>query len=182
MPAMSQYLTALTVFKVNLVSFVWRIEKLSFHKPGLRNKVKDNLTEFHLVLNDGLDFEKRITIDIISLDKNIKYFSLKTSIIDSEGEKEDCGNYEYFADALKKGILSAPLFTKKLLENKSRYLPNDVLSLVCEYGSTDGTVSYELFTDGIIYPNITNVIVKNSREHCVEKEKPQHTCQFWWTT
>ncbi|CAL1295720.1 unnamed protein product [Larinioides sclopetarius] len=169
---MPQYLTALTVFKVNRVSFIWRIEKFSFHKSGLRNNVKDNLIEFHLLLNNGRDFEKKITIDVISLDKSIKYFSFKTSIMDSEGKKEDCGKYEYFVEDLKKGILSAPLFTKKLEENKNQYLPNNVLSLFCEYDSTDGNVLYELLTDGRISPNRMNVAVKNSKEH-VEKEKPQ---------
>ncbi|KAF8787836.1 Speckle-type POZ protein like [Argiope bruennichi] len=47
-----------------------------------------------------------------------------------------------------------------LLENKSRYLPNDELLLHCEYVSSNGTVSFEFCSYGIIFSNAKTVVVK----------------------
>ncbi|GBN51734.1 Speckle-type POZ protein [Araneus ventricosus] len=57
------------------------------------------------------------------------------------------------------------------MENESRYLPNDVLSLDCEYAYSNGTVSYEQCGCGIISPKSTNTVVESENEHNIGKEK-----------
>ncbi|GBM73846.1 TD and POZ domain-containing protein 5 [Araneus ventricosus] len=160
-PIKTKKLSARTVFKVNQRSFVWRIDEFSTLKPGFRNKFKDDLIDFDLVLDEILDLVKKLDIDIISFHENIKYFSFKISIINSKGEKEECGKHEYFVNDLKKGILSTPLFSKMLMENRTRYLQNDALLLDCEYISSNGTVLYELLSCGITSPKVTKVVAEN---------------------
>ncbi|GBN07327.1 TD and POZ domain-containing protein 1 [Araneus ventricosus] len=124
----SKHVFARTVWNGNKRSFDWRIDEFSTAQPGIRKNYKDDLIEFDLVLNE--DFEKRMDIEIISFDDNIRYISWNTSIIDSEGETENCGIKKCFLHDLMNGILPPTLyFPKMLLENKSRWLPNDVLSL-----------------------------------------------------
>ncbi|GBN07321.1 Speckle-type POZ protein [Araneus ventricosus] len=131
-PVKPKYLYARTIFNVNRRSFDWRIDKFSILQPGLRNKFKDDSVEFDLVLNR--DFDAKLDIDVISLDYRMQYISCNTSIIDSDGKIENVGIAKYFLNDLKKGILSPALqFPKRLLENKSRYLPNDGLSLHFEF-------------------------------------------------
>ncbi|KAF8796455.1 hypothetical protein HNY73_000826 [Argiope bruennichi] len=160
-----------TVFKVNRRSLVWKLEKFSLLKPGLKRRVKDNLIDFHLVLNEGLDFEKKIDIEIISFDESIKYFSLNILIIDSDGKEEECGICEYYLDDLKKRNLSAPEFSKMVMENRSRYLPNDVLSFNIEYVSSDGAVFCKSFTCAVITPEVLKIVgKKEKRIRCWKRE------------
>ncbi|GBL89402.1 Speckle-type POZ protein [Araneus ventricosus] len=128
----SKHFYARTVFNVSRSFFVWSIRNFSTVNAGLRRKFKDNLFDFDLVLNEDID--KKLDIDMISLDDSVRYISFNTSIIDLEEKKENCGIKNCSADDLKVGVLSPVLiFPKKLMENKSRYLPNDVLSLGFEF-------------------------------------------------
>ncbi|GBN93586.1 Speckle-type POZ protein [Araneus ventricosus] len=163
-PVKPQQLYARTVFKVKRRNFMCRLDKFSTRKSGVKNKFKDSLIEFDLVLNEGLDFEKKLALNIDSFDESIKYFSFKVSTVNSEGKKENFGTHEYFANDLKTGVLCTLLFTKKLIENKSRYLPNDVLSLDCEYAYSNGIVSYEHSGCGIMLPKLRNEVVESGNE------------------
>ncbi|GBM88111.1 Speckle-type POZ protein [Araneus ventricosus] len=170
-PAKPKHLYARTVFKVNRRNFMWKIDKFSTLKSGLKNKFKDSLIEFDLVLNEGLDFEKKLVLNINSFEESIKYFSFKASTVDSKGKKEYCGTHEYFADDLKGEVLSTLLFTKKLMENKSRYLTNDVLSLYCEYVYSEGTILYEHCGYGVISPDTTNEVVESRNIHDIGNQE-----------
>ncbi|KAF8787839.1 TD and POZ domain-containing protein 1 [Argiope bruennichi] len=173
-PVKPNHLSARTVFKVNRRSFSWKIAEFSTLKPGVKTKFKDDFIDFDLVLNEGLECGKTLNIDGVLLDKSVKYFLFKTCIIDSEGKKTDSGTHEYFESDLKRGISSTLLFVEKLLEDKHRNLPNDVLSLECEYVSSNGTVLYEVCGCGIISPKTTNVTIEKGNEHRVGKEKNEH--------
>ncbi|GBM91667.1 TD and POZ domain-containing protein 2 [Araneus ventricosus] len=130
-PDESKHLFASTAIKVKRISFVWKIDKPSTLKSGIRNKFKDNLIDFDLVINEGFD---RLNIDMTSFDETLKYISCNTSIIDSEGRKISYGSKKYFFRDLKKGVSSFMLlFPEMLMEDKSRYFPNDVLSLDFEF-------------------------------------------------
>ncbi|GBN29037.1 TD and POZ domain-containing protein 5 [Araneus ventricosus] len=160
-PVKTEHIFARTVFKVTRRSFVWRIDEFSTLNPGFRNKFRDGLIRFDLVFHEKLDLVKKLDIDIISFNESIKYFSFKISIVNSEGEKENCGVHEYFAGELKKGVLSIPLFSKMMMENKTRYLQNDVLLLDCEYVSSNGAVLHEVFRRGITFPKVTKMVIEN---------------------
>ncbi|GBM91664.1 hypothetical protein AVEN_180043-1 [Araneus ventricosus] len=125
-PAKTNRIFATTVIKVKRRSFVWRIDKFSTLKSCIRHIFKDYLFVFDLVLNEGFD---KLYMHMTSFDDSIKYISRKTSIIDSEGGKKNCEIKKYFEADLKKRVLpSTLLLPKMLMENKSLYLPNDVLS------------------------------------------------------
>ncbi|GBO45493.1 TD and POZ domain-containing protein 5 [Araneus ventricosus] len=167
---------ARTVFTVNRRSFVWKIDAFSTLKPGLKNRLRDGFIDFDLVLNEELGFEKKIIININSFDQRMKYFSFKTSIIDWEGKKENCRINKCFASDLKEGALSPMLlFPDKLMEHSRQYLPNDSLSLDCEYVYSTETNSYEIFGCGIIYPNSIEEVTESKKKHYVAKEKSHIT-------
>lgn len=56
-----------------------------------------------------------------------------------------------------------------LVENQARYLLNDVLSLHCDYVSSNGTAFHELCGCGITYPAVTKQTIKKSTENCGEE-------------
>ncbi|GBN29036.1 hypothetical protein AVEN_76309-1 [Araneus ventricosus] len=174
-PVKPKHLYARTNFKENRRSFVWRIDKFSILKHDVRNKFKDCLIDFDLVLNKEQGLEKKLVVNINSFHESIKYISFKASIVDSDGKKENCGFHEYFADDLNKVELSTRLFTKKLMENKSQYLPIDVLSLDFEYVSSTKTAFYESSDSGTISPKFANEVVESKNEEYVGKEKYLNT-------
>ncbi|GBM91668.1 Speckle-type POZ protein [Araneus ventricosus] len=152
-PDKSKYLFASTAIKVERRSFVWKIDKASTLKSCIRNKFKDNLIDFDLVLNEGFD---RLDINMTSFDETIKYISCNTSVIDSKGRKKSYGSKKYFSCDLKKGVLSFMLlFPEMLMEDKSRYFPNDVLSLDFEFV----LATVEHFGCRIKYPKLENGVV-----------------------
>ncbi|GBM09730.1 TD and POZ domain-containing protein 2 [Araneus ventricosus] len=152
-PDKSNHLFATTSFKVKRRSFVWKIDKPSTLKSGIRNKFTDNLIDFDLVINEGFD---SLNINVTSFDETIKYISCNTSVIDSEGRKENYGSKIYFPCDLKKGVLSFMLlFPEMLMENKSRYFPNDVLSLDFEFV----LAAVEHFGCRLKYPKLENDVV-----------------------
>ncbi|CAL1275156.1 unnamed protein product [Larinioides sclopetarius] len=176
-PTELDVLSARTIFKVHRRSFVWRIDNFSTLKPGRRSKFvlidkfTDGLINFHLVLNEGLGSEKKLDIDIRSLDDFIQFISFKASIIDSEGKKVNCGNHEYSDGDLKKGMLFPLFFIKNMFTNKeSLYLPNDVLSLDCEYIFSAVTSSNECARCGFLSSSIAAETVRNKSEIDVKKE------------
>ncbi|GBO34453.1 TD and POZ domain-containing protein 5 [Araneus ventricosus] len=174
-PVYPKLISARTVYKVKRGSFLWRIDKFSTVKSGLSNKCKHNLIDFDLVLNEGPAFTKRFVLNINSFIETIKYFSFKISIVDSLGNKETCGIQKYFVDDFEEEKLTAVLFTKRFMENKRRYLPNDVLSLDCEYVISTKINFYEFFRSERIFSKFTNEAVVSRNEHEKGKEKSLST-------
>ncbi|GBM91666.1 Speckle-type POZ protein-like B [Araneus ventricosus] len=157
-PEESNHLFATTAIKVKRRSFVWKIDRPSTLKSCIRNKFKDNLIDFDLVLNEGFD---RLDINMTSFDETIKYISCNTSVIDSEGRKISYGSKKYFFRDLKKGVLSFMLLCPEMLiEDKSRYFPNDVLSLDFEFV----LATVEHFGCRLKYPKLESWVV--GKEKC----------------
>ncbi|GBN23980.1 TD and POZ domain-containing protein 5 [Araneus ventricosus] len=176
-PVKPKHFYARTVFKENRRSFMWRINEFSALKRGLRNKFKDCLIDFELILNEEKGFEKKMVLCMNSFDENIKYFSIKTSIADSDGKKENCGIHEYFPSDLKKGVLLKRLLTETLMENNSRCLPIDALYLDCEYVSLTTSLLYEYFGSGIT-SKLTNEVLESRQEHSIGKEDSLNTAEL----
>ncbi|KAF8787858.1 Speckle-type POZ protein like [Argiope bruennichi] len=127
-PVNSKPFHARTMFSENRRYFIWQIDAFSTVEPGLRKKFKDNLFNFHLVLNENL--RKKLDIDFISCHDNIKYIAINTYILDSTETMENWGNKGYFVDDLKEGgLFPVFLFTNELISKRELYLPHDVLSL-----------------------------------------------------
>ncbi|KAF8787841.1 TD and POZ domain-containing protein 3 [Argiope bruennichi] len=169
-PVKPKLISARTVYKINRRSFVWKIYEVNALKSGVRNKFKDDLIEFDLVLNAMSSFSRKLDIDIISFHNTIKYFSFKMAVINSKGEKEDSGAQEYFTDNLKKGGKQVLFFNKTLRGSKTLALQDhesDVLLLDCEFVSSNGTVVREHCGSGVILPKSTTLVA--------EREKSQNT-------
>ncbi|CAL1276738.1 unnamed protein product [Larinioides sclopetarius] len=165
---------ARTVFTVNRRSFVWKIDAFSTLKPGSKNRLTDGFNDFDLVLNEELDdLEKKIILNINSIDLRIKYFSFKISLIDLEGKRENCKMKEYFIDDLQDGPVSSMLiFSDKLMEHSNRYLLNDTLFLDCEYVFSIETHSCESFDFGTICSKSIGEVIESKKKHYVAQNMP----------
>ncbi|KAF8777967.1 TD and POZ domain-containing protein 3 [Argiope bruennichi] len=163
-PIMSELLSARTIFKVHLKSFVWKIEKFDFLRPDdflVINELKDGLINLDLAINDEVLSEKSLFIDTQSLSECVNFVSFKASIINSEGDKVNFRNHEYIDDDLEEGI-SFPLQFKEsmLTEYRSLYFPDNVLSLDCEYILSTTTALFECASCGNPSSSALSVDVK----------------------
>ncbi|GFS80039.1 TD and POZ domain-containing protein 1-like [Nephila pilipes] len=148
-------LCARTIVKVEKGAFVWNIDQFSRLEPlqrrtlALRFNSEEHVATLELFLS-GRCFEEVINIDISFHDPAIKYFTLKSFLLDGMGEELDCGHYEFVAEDLTEGTTFTLLITKKkLMEKKDIFLSKDELSLHCECA----------FTTGIIFEGIEKIHV-----------------------
>ncbi|GBN25831.1 Speckle-type POZ protein [Araneus ventricosus] len=126
-PVKPRYIYARTVFRVNRRYVEWKIDKIGTLKSAHIKRYKDNLISFDLIFNEQKIDE--LKLDGISFDDSLKYISCRALVLDSDGKKENCGFQVYFPNHLTNKNLSFNLKSlKMMMENKSRYLPDDVLS------------------------------------------------------
>ncbi|KAF8787840.1 Protein maternal effect lethal 26 like protein [Argiope bruennichi] len=123
----SQHLLATTIFKLNRLPFIWKINEFSSYVFGGEKKIEDQFSDLETIFKETAE---KMGLDLSLLDDNIIYYSLKFSIIDAEGRK---GN-SVLLDCLKDDPNTEELaclehLEETVKENKSRYFPNDVLSL-----------------------------------------------------
>ncbi|CAL1275157.1 unnamed protein product [Larinioides sclopetarius] len=179
-PVVLELLSAQTVFKVQRRSFVWTIDKFTTLKPHqqskfmLIDKMTDGAINFNLVLNKRSGSDNKIDINICSFDECINFISFKVLITDSKGIKVNCGNHEYLNSNLKKGIFF-PLSFSKLMNEKTTYLPNDVLTLDCEYAFSFVTSSRKCARCGKISLLETEKSVKIKKAIKDQKENSELT-------
>ncbi|GFU03189.1 protein roadkill [Nephila pilipes] len=142
---------ARTVLSVKTMTFLWDIERFSSLKSG--HKVPYvNWKGVGANFNIGVDEENNIMILIEPFDKNTKFFTFQSYLIDTNEIRTDCGKREYWPSQINSYSLP---FTKQIcLDKKNLYLKNDVLSLYCEYAWCDGIASsaIENFYMGITSP------------------------------
>ncbi|GBN77987.1 TD and POZ domain-containing protein 5 [Araneus ventricosus] len=177
-PIMAKYYTSVTNFKTNLRSFFWNIDGFSNLIPDQRNyfqienESKKILANFYLV--SGLKGE--ITLEIISLDKSLKCFSFKISVIDSERKKVNFGSHKFFGCDVQ-GIKRLLISREQLMQNESRYLSNDVLSLFCEYAFSTGVILnvHESCDFGIISPASTKELEENEKKPIISQNELHQT-------
>ncbi|CAL1282228.1 unnamed protein product [Larinioides sclopetarius] len=133
-PISSKYFTSVTFFQTNCRSFIWHIDGFSSLRRGAANnfKIMDESESILASIFIDVDPQREISLKMTLLDEGLKCFSFKFSVIDCEGEKVNFGNYNFFGsnfDRMKKLLISR----EQLMRNQRLYLPNDVLSLACEY-------------------------------------------------
>ncbi|GIY75725.1 TD and POZ domain-containing protein 5 [Caerostris darwini] len=131
---------ARTVVEIERRSFIWYIKYLTSNQIFEQNSLSVTLHSKKAVLNlspslkDGIESEdEKFSVQITSDDESIIYFILHCHLLDSLGNKLDCGEKEFWLWNLKKGAtFTLPYTHKKLIEEREKYLPNDVLSLQCD--------------------------------------------------
>ncbi|GFT23918.1 speckle-type POZ protein A [Nephila pilipes] len=142
---------ARTVLKVMTMKFLWDIERFSSLESG--HKVPYvSWKGVGANFNIGVDEENNIMIFIEPFDKNTRFFTFQSYLIDTNGIKTDYGKREFWPSEINSYSLP---FTKQIsLDEKTLYVKNDVLSLYCEYTWCDGIASeaIENFYVGITSP------------------------------
>ncbi|GFS75541.1 TD and POZ domain-containing protein 3 [Nephila pilipes] len=144
--AESTRIFARTIIVVERRYFVWNIKKFSTLKPNqkttfvIRSISQEVLMTFNFALNCEQCGEDKIIVGIASSFKNVKFLTFECFVLDTAGGKADCVLYEFLPDDLTRGVSFPLLLTKRnLLNNKSLYLKNDILSLSCECAFSTGS-------------------------------------------
>ncbi|CAL1294985.1 unnamed protein product [Larinioides sclopetarius] len=106
----------------------------------IKSESKDLTKGIKLAVTD--ENKENICFDIDCIDQDMKSVAVKTFIIDSQKGKIDFANYECWSDSGISSKFPLKIPKKELLENKSRYMPNDVLTLSFEFTISTG-LSFE---------------------------------------
>ncbi|KAF8770131.1 Speckle-type POZ protein like [Argiope bruennichi] len=153
-----------SIFKLNHRSFFWSINGFSALGPEQRNQFvimnesKKVLMSFSLVSG----FEREINLVISSWDESLKSFSFDISVLDVGQKKIDFGRHTFLnGDFNERNTLL--ISREQLMDNADCFLPNDVLSLVCDYTFSTGTILHisEEKNFGIISFNNTREMTEN---------------------
>ncbi|CAL1288612.1 unnamed protein product [Larinioides sclopetarius] len=135
-----------TVFGVNKLLSQLLIRNFNSLEPDqtqsfvIKSESKDLTKGIKLAVTD--ENKENICFDIDCIDRDMKSFSVKIFIIDSQKRKIDFANYECWSDSGISSMFPLKIPKKELIENKSRYLPNDVLTLSFEFTISTG-LSFE---------------------------------------
>ncbi|GBL91390.1 hypothetical protein AVEN_146403-1, partial [Araneus ventricosus] len=131
---------ARTRIAVEKRSFLWNIENFSTFRKDKKETYEikfhgndESFMSLELFLTRGLVFDETVRFKIIPNYQNIKMCTFQLSIVDASTNAVKCFQDEFwYRDPC--GSKDFTLFCTKseLLEKKSTYLPNDVLSLWCE--------------------------------------------------
>ncbi|GFY44515.1 TD and POZ domain-containing protein 3 [Trichonephila inaurata madagascariensis] len=145
---------ARTVINVDHSFFVWDIGHFSTFQPEQKfiNRILSESAEIPITHILYLDCnpcgEEKISINI-RFDPDylnyVRYFTFETTLLDSEGNKWECGLMECMPwNKLESLSYTLPFTKKYLVDNKNAYLKDDVLSLNCRSIISSG-IDYERF-------------------------------------
>ncbi|GIY73976.1 speckle-type POZ protein B [Caerostris darwini] len=139
---------ARTVIQVDRRTFAWAINKFSslkyHHKVPyvIKSESEEPLMRLELYLSTGQKTDEKITIAHV-YSKKVNFFTLKIFLMDAKGDKIECGNGNFWFHNNTEKVTFTLFFTKKtLIDNKSLYLPKDILTLICEYEFSNA-IAYE---------------------------------------
>ncbi|GIX69147.1 speckle-type POZ protein B [Caerostris extrusa] len=147
------YCTAKTHIGVEKKSSILSIRNFSTLEEGneLMYRINSTLNDKSIVtLKLSVTGEdETVQVRFISSDSEVdsRYYSIKLSVLDSNGEAVTCGEvialFDYF---VKESECSLTLTKKDIMRKKSQYLRDDVLSLLYECN----------FSNGLVYGEIEN--------------------------
>ncbi|GIY44190.1 speckle-type POZ protein B [Caerostris darwini] len=148
------YCTARTHIGVGKKSSIWSIRNFSTLEKGneLTNVIKSTLNNKSIVtLKFSVTGEdEMLRIRFISSDSEVEsrcYFSIKLSVLDSNGDAVTCGEAEVcFCEEERESECLLTLTKKEIMRKKSQYLRDDVLRLLYECN----------FSTGLVYGEIEN--------------------------
>ncbi|CAL1262215.1 unnamed protein product [Larinioides sclopetarius] len=133
-------------------SFFWNIKNFSSLKSGEKRtyeiKSHDNDRNFmslELFLTDGVLCDEIIHFRIIPDYQSIKMSTFQLSIVEASKNAVKCFRDEFWSRDSSGSKDFTLFFTmSELLEKKSTFIPNDVLSLLCECAFSFGTMQEEI--------------------------------------
>ncbi|GIX99915.1 TD and POZ domain-containing protein 4 [Caerostris extrusa] len=106
-----------------------------------------NIDEFSL-LEPWQKFEKVLHFKLTAVDQKIKMATIQLSLLDNAGDKTECVKGEVWFNApenLHRQLsLMSQVTRNRLMAAKDVYLPNDVLSVMCECTFSTGVVLEEI--------------------------------------
>ncbi|GIY33008.1 TD and POZ domain-containing protein 5 [Caerostris darwini] len=140
---------ARTVAEIERGSFIWEMKYLTSNQIFEQTTQSITLPSKKAVFNlspllneDSESVEEEFAMQITSDDESVKYFTFHCDLLDSLGNKLDCGEDEFWLNHLKEeAIFKLPYTHKKLIEERAKYLPKDVLSLRCDIVTSTGVTT-----------------------------------------
>ncbi|GIX81632.1 speckle-type POZ protein [Caerostris darwini] len=152
----TEYVSALSQMAVDRKLFLATVSDFSQLDPGNSSKVnlqmlfsEDETSEFdpdrsHLSVMERNDYEEKLELRIFFDDEVGEFFSCKINVFDAEGQKLNCGKFDFLCEQYGPRILQCVLLPTKwdLMAKESSYLPGDTLTLHCELIIVTGDVSH----------------------------------------
>ncbi|GIY85405.1 TD and POZ domain-containing protein 4 [Caerostris extrusa] len=152
----TEYVSALSQRAVDRELFLLTLSDFSELNPGDSSEVnlqmlfsEDGTCMFfpdraHLSVMERNDYEEKLELCIFFDDDVGEFFSCKISVFDVEGQKLNCGKFDFHYDQYGPRILRCVLLPTKwdLMAKESLYLPADTLTFHCELIIVTGGVSH----------------------------------------
>ncbi|GFU46566.1 TD and POZ domain-containing protein 5 [Nephila pilipes] len=167
------HICAKTVINFEKRTFKWIVQNFISLQPhhripfSMESTSKEIQMGFSLFLNEEQHSDEIIFLDITCFIKHFKFFLFKMFVIDSRGNKVECGQLEFWQETYEIiTMLPAHLNKKKLLEQKDLYLKEDALTLNFECFFPIG-ISYEGIVSTnfkLIVPQTKNALIRSFRK------------------
>ncbi|CAL1291863.1 unnamed protein product [Larinioides sclopetarius] len=150
-----EQISARTQILLEKISFLHTVEDFSTLKPDVKNKfeISSNSKE-NGVITSNLYFTscscEEMMIEILLPDAKKLLRKCKLFLLDRSGNLTDCGGVDYGYNVTRMNVHKLPLTLRRevILNNKSEYLPDDKLLLICEF----------IFSLGLIVQRIEEII------------------------
>ncbi|GFY68310.1 TD and POZ domain-containing protein 1 [Trichonephila inaurata madagascariensis] len=98
-----------------------------------------------LFSSGGRSNETFIRVEVHTNDQNAKFSTFRIHLLDTAGNRILCLSEEFtFDDDFETALFTLTFSKEKLMQNKDLYLPNDVLTLHCEYAFSTGNETDEI--------------------------------------
>ncbi|GBM11951.1 Speckle-type POZ protein B [Araneus ventricosus] len=133
-------------------TFLWNVKNFSTLESEKKcsYKIKSietdaSLLSVDLSLTGGFSSEEIIRFELSLQDKTKTFFTVQLYLLNASGNRVQCNHEEFWFDDVSKSKEFKFFFTKsKLIEMKSLYLPDDILSLHWEWAFSKGVISNEI--------------------------------------
>ncbi|GBO16393.1 Speckle-type POZ protein [Araneus ventricosus] len=143
---------ARTRIAVEKRSFLWKIEHFSTLKEDKKETYEikshgndERLMSLELFLTRGLVSDETVRFKMIPNYQNMKMCTFQLSVVDASKNTVKCFQHEFrYRDPCGSKDFIRFCTKSELLEKKSTYLPNDVLSLRCECAFSCGSMLQEI--------------------------------------
>ncbi|CAL1296324.1 unnamed protein product [Larinioides sclopetarius] len=176
---------ARTIINVERKYLLWTIEEFSSLAPdqkesfAIKSASKEPLIKVDLFLTGGQYSEEKININICSVDRGMKFLTMKTFLLDAaENDEADAGEFECWCEFGKSSTFTLYFSRSELMRDGDLYLPDDVLSLKLELATSTGFAfeGVEEIDFGRISQKTSNEVLENWLKCHAERKITENSC------
>ncbi|GBL99079.1 TD and POZ domain-containing protein 4 [Araneus ventricosus] len=176
---------ARTIINVERKCLLWTIVEFSSLTPDqkesfvIKSACKEPLIKGDLFLTGGQYSEEKINLNICPGDRCMKFFTMKTFILEAaENGEVDAGEFECWCELGKCSTFTLNFSRSMLMRDGDLYLPNDTLSLKLELATSTGFAfeGVEKIDFGTISQKTSNEVLENWLKCNAEGKITENSC------